>query len=377
MKKAKLIAGLCLLLADLSQAAPLPGYQLTDLGTLGGAESQAMGLNDLGQVVGWSTRNNRPECLASEQNAPCRYGFVWQQGQMQDLGHAHPDAERTYVVEINDDGIMVGYETDYYPLSGSITRPIKGDKQGLTLLAVAHENGGGQAEDINRQGEIVGCSYDEQGQQNLTVWHGKEMQLHAMDKEYYRRGLGINDSGNLVGYQYRPYSFRPNSALLYQHHVVSQLSDQSEVWSEAKDINNLGMVAGELASGPHRPPLAALWLPLLGGEMQTLELGTLKNYSASSLRGINDQGVAVGQAWDEDGHARAIIVLQGKLIDLNTLVSSQWPLISAEDINNYGQIAATALVNNQMRAVLLTQSPNQGDPLCRSNRKTCRHRIPQ
>lgn len=49
--------------------------KITDLGTLGGTKSIATGINNLGQIVGYSSIN-------SGQN----HAFLWQNGKMTDLG---------------------------------------------------------------------------------------------------------------------------------------------------------------------------------------------------------------------------------------------------------------------------------------------------
>jgi probable HAF family extracellular repeat protein len=60
---------------------------MRDLGTLGGTDSYAAGINDLGQVAGAS----RPRCSSG----PCpKHAFVWQRGTMRDLGGRYGPARR-------------------------------------------------------------------------------------------------------------------------------------------------------------------------------------------------------------------------------------------------------------------------------------------
>ena len=57
-----------------SRAAALQSYGITDLGTLGGRMTFAYDVNDAAQVVGYST------------TAFNTHAFLWQNGQMTDLG---------------------------------------------------------------------------------------------------------------------------------------------------------------------------------------------------------------------------------------------------------------------------------------------------
>ena len=73
---------------------------MTDLSTLTGgwgSESEAHGINDSGQIVGWST-------TASGGSDAC----LWQNGQMQDLGPL-PGDSGSCALGINDSGQVVGF----------------------------------------------------------------------------------------------------------------------------------------------------------------------------------------------------------------------------------------------------------------------------
>jgi probable HAF family extracellular repeat protein len=79
-----------------------PKMKVHDLGTLGGGSSHATGINDSGQVVGWSSTNNGTQ-----------HAFLYDAGavtpKMQDLGTLGGIDSRA--MSINDAGKVVGYST--------------------------------------------------------------------------------------------------------------------------------------------------------------------------------------------------------------------------------------------------------------------------
>jgi probable HAF family extracellular repeat protein len=72
---------------------------MTDLGTLGGSAG-AYGVNDLGQVVGWS------QAVLPDQSLAPR-AFVWQEGEFTNLG-VLPGEDFSQAFDINDAGDVVG-----------------------------------------------------------------------------------------------------------------------------------------------------------------------------------------------------------------------------------------------------------------------------
>src|SRR5215207_8726364 len=81
-------------LALLACATPVRAerYTVTDLGTLGGNASQALAINDSGQVVGWAITT-----------AGSVHAFLYANGAMKDIGAFTARG-------INDAGQVVGYK---------------------------------------------------------------------------------------------------------------------------------------------------------------------------------------------------------------------------------------------------------------------------
>ena len=101
-----LAALLCLPALALSKdqaASPVPvgAYEVTDLGTLGGTHSVALGVNKAGQVVGDST--TAPD---QEPSGPGTHAFLWDDGTMTDLGTL--GGEKSQAQDINDAGQIIG-----------------------------------------------------------------------------------------------------------------------------------------------------------------------------------------------------------------------------------------------------------------------------
>ncbi len=298
-------------------------YRRIDLGTLGGTQSYVNGMNDFGQLVGWSF-NARGQMLP----------FLWQHGKMRGLAPltVSDDWNGGNAVAINNRGDVVGNSVTAAGKVHAVLWPHGGRPVDLGTLVPGADGGAGAEEGsgalaVNDQGQVVGWSTHPDGGQHAFLW--QEGRMTDLGTSARFSVTGINNRGWVVG-TLLPAPEQP-VAVVWRAGRVLRIAGPP---SNAMAVNEAGQVVGDLpdpAGGGH----AFLWQ-----RGRLTDLGVPRGGIGSVALSINDRGQILGRS--EDARMRLIPLLwqNGRMIDLTRYgvpVNSQ-----PAAINDRGDIVVTA-----------------------------------
>ncbi|RAO54396.1 hypothetical protein [Micromonospora saelicesensis] len=287
--------------APASAAAPVPGYRMVELGTLGGDSSFALAMNNRGDVVGRA------------QAADGTYrGFLWRHGRMTDLGAFTP-------TDVNDRGQVVGYPADGsggYVWDHGVVRPL-----GPSAIPVA----------INNRGQVVGRT--DEGPVLWTNGRARSLPLTEVSD--------INEHGQVSGGVYLP----PDGfhAVRWHSGRVTDLGAGPFNRSNTYALNDRGWVIGWQFSADQFPR-GILWR-----HARALDVGTLGG-SSTALRAINNRGEILATSQADDGSSRPALWRRGVLHDLSLAGVSMYGEVV--DLDDRGRIAASVRTASGARAVV-------------------------
>lgn len=318
-----------------------PRYAVT---AIAGAGSWASDLNNSGQVVG------------SLLTGDAYHAFVYTGGVVTDIGTL--GGHDSGAAAINDLGQVVGNSS--IDASGTSNGFLY---SGGTMSAVT---GGAymQAYGINNGGTIVGSMFvttqDDSYRHGYTLSGGTLTDLGTLPYGDGSVAIAINGHGMVVGAAANMFNGAPNypeDPFVYQNGVMTGLGNLGGPWSAALSVNDLGQVVGYLGvySLPNDPgelyPTSAF--VYANGEMNVIG-GTSPQWS-SLANDINNLGQVVGSFRFTPGEDHAFLWENGEMTDLNTLIdpASGWTVTSAAAINDVHQIAATACRAGVCQAVRL------------------------
>lgn len=239
-----------------------------DISPPGATYSQAMGINDLGQVVGWyqnaqqvkkafiyqngtftdllrvngpfvnpdpSAINNLGQIVGQYYSNGYR-AFIYQNGVVTDLGLSGSDAD-----DINDAGQVVGYIT----VASGIYHAFFYENGVMTDLGTLSGDTHSRATRINSIGQVVGSSTSYSAS-NVFQYHAFLYQNNSMTayipitENTHSFAGGVNDLGQIAGYEVIGNQVIPH---IYQNGVLSPIvSISGLIPSDVRGINNKGQV---------------------------------------------------------------------------------------------------------------------------------------
>ena len=303
-------------------------YDIMEISTLGGPNSEAHDINDHGDVTGQADR---------AQGKP--HGFLFRGGKLVDLG-AFRDEQGTCGLKINNRGQIAGttsYDGAFFWEKGRL-QPIRAVRQPDNYMAYWIVG-------INDSGTVIGTA------DFSTFWigylwrHGKGMSMQRSPR-IETLGLAINNHGE---YLWRDLG-RPEQKQVLLHQagrdrLACLTSDENpEGDAGLTDNGDFFLSQSNAHSTLYIRHGASISLPMAASD-------------------INVQRTIVGQKFLDPSdyrNGRACRWQNGRVQDLNDLIdpASGWVLETAEGINKTGQIVGTGRHLGHRRGFILTPRSN-------------------
>lgn len=260
--------------------------QLTDLGTLGGDHSQAVAINSSGDAVGHSTLANG-----------LTHATLWSNGQVIDLGTL-PGGATSYATGINDAGQITGWSDTLEP-GTSFPRPdhafiyANGQMTDLGNISATGQFGNysvGNA--INASGEVTGWSVTDEFETHAFLYSGGQMMDLGTLGGSESRGRALNNLGEVVGWSYTPNDAAAHAFLMSGGPMMDLGTVSGSNNSYAVGINDAGEVVGNSTATAGSGP----FLSLAGGVPVNLN-GYIDTFLQVlySAKGINHDGQILAQ----------------------------------------------------------------------------------
>ena len=339
--------GLICVICFASAASAQNRYQITRIATPQGANSVALGINNKGEVVGYSFQGEDYQAFlysSSDQS-------------MTDVGSL--GGKLNAACAISDAGQVTGYSQDG---NGNLLAFIFSRNQPIASLGTLDGASTSEAFGINNSGAVAGDS--QSGSQNhrpVLFSNGTVQDLGlggSNDPDALETAYAINDSGQIVG----RHSAGNNAfhAFLSAHGNTTDFGTLGGANGEALAINKNGQVVGD--SDTENGPAHAF----IFDHSQLKDLGTLPGYdNASYARGINSSADIVGES-DSADQKRAFLYTKGQLVELDKLAENLSDagfnsLGVAYGINDQGWIVGYGTTSDNLTAAFVAVPAGRGN----------------
>jgi probable HAF family extracellular repeat protein len=240
---------------------------IQDLGTLGGPDAMALGVNESGQIFGnsYTSFDASPVCGNPDFgfDALTTGAFLWQNGKMTNLGSLGGTC--TNAIAINNRGQVIGYS---FLAGDEVFHPFRWERGKLVDLGTLGGNQG-VAQHLNESGDIVGWE-SLAGNEDIihaTLWsRGQITDLGAFEPDQCSVPFAINSRKQVVGLvslncdlnddpSLRAFLWEPGSPMLDLNTLISpSLGIQLRNVATINDRGEMAAVAF-FPDGNHRPVL--------------------------------------------------------------------------------------------------------------------------
>jgi len=339
---------------------------LTDLGTLGGNNSQGFWINDKGQIAGLA-QNGMIDPLLGIQLV---HAVLWsEEGKIFDIGTF--GGYESLSQAINKRGQVVGLAANTIPdpnaifLLGQQARAFLWDKKtGMQDLGTLGTGNDAFAQYVNDRAQVAGYAYTDTTQ-NSTAFCGN---VPTQDPFFWENGTMI-DVGTLGGVCGYATDLNNQGQVIGNSDLAGDLTFHPFSWTKSGGMKDLGTFGGDNGQanalndageivGKADFPGSQLHDAFLWKNGTMTDLGNLGK--TSNAHNINSSGQIVGASViNDDGELRPFLWENGgPMVDLTTLVPPH-PGVHLDGgdtwLNDRGEILVTGtLSNGDVHAFLLT-----------------------
>jgi probable HAF family extracellular repeat protein len=312
-------------------------YRVTRLPTSPDANSVALGLNDKGEIAGYTFQGDDYRA------------FLYSHGDnsVTDIGSL--GGKINAACAINVAGLVTGYSEDE---NGNLLAFIFSRQKPIASLGTLEGGSSSEAFGINNRGEVVGDSQSGNQNHRPVLFTGNSVQDLGLGgssgPDAFETAYAINDSGQIAG---RHASNDVFHAFQSSNGKTADLGTLGGANSEALAINKNGHTVGDSDTAD-----GTTHAFLFDGSLK--DLGTLPGYEkASFARGINDSDDVVGDSGSAD-QKRAFLYSKGQLVQLDTVAENldETGFVSldvAYGINNEGWIVGYGTTSDNLTAAFV------------------------